>query len=143
MIAPRRNLFSAVNLSTYWVKAKIAKIKIEGKNFKVSHMGYGVSANFPMEVDNETGKIYVVTPNGKVELKSMPDVIFAKGGYLSFPVALAARVLRIPLIIHESDSVPGRVNLFAGRFARRVAVSFAEAIKRDTSSSMRRAVWSE
>ena len=56
-----------------------------------------------------------------------PDVIFAKGGYLSFPVALAARVLRIPLIIHESDSVPGRVNLFAGRFARRVAVSFAEA----------------
>ena len=57
---------------------KIAKIKVEGKNFKVSHMGYGVSANFPMEVDNETGKIYVVTPNGKVELKSMPDVIFAK-----------------------------------------------------------------
>ena len=56
-----------------------------------------------------------------------PDVIFAKGGYLSFPVVLAARVLRIPLIIHESDSVPGRVNLFAGRFARRVAVSFAEA----------------
>ena len=57
---------------------KIAKIKVEGKNFKVSHMGYGVVANFPMEVDNETGKIYVVTPNGNVELKSMLDVIAAK-----------------------------------------------------------------
>lgn len=56
-----------------------------------------------------------------------PDVVFSKGGYGSFPVVLAARILRIPVFIHESDSVPGLVNRWAGKFATRVAVSYAEA----------------
>lgn len=56
-----------------------------------------------------------------------PDVIFGKGGYVSFPVLVAARVLNIPVVIHESDSHPGRVNMWAGKFAQRVAVSYKEA----------------
>jgi len=56
-----------------------------------------------------------------------PDVIFGKGGYTSFPVLFAARVFRIPVIIHESDSVPGRVNAWAGKFAQKIAISYAEA----------------
>ena len=56
-----------------------------------------------------------------------PDVVFGKGGYASFPTILAARILRIPILIHESDSVPGRVNKWAGHFAKKVAVSFREA----------------
>ena len=56
-----------------------------------------------------------------------PDVVFGKGGYGSFPALLAAKILRIPVIIHESDSKPGRVNAWAGKFARRVAVSYPEA----------------
>ncbi|PIP55434.1 MAG: hypothetical protein CO183_00590 [Candidatus Zambryskibacteria bacterium CG_4_9_14_3_um_filter_42_9] len=58
-----------------------------------------------------------------------PDVVFGKGGYASFPVLVAARILRIPVVIHESDTVPGRVNLWAGKFARIVAVSYKEAAK--------------
>ncbi|MFA6301295.1 MAG: undecaprenyldiphospho-muramoylpentapeptide beta-N-acetylglucosaminyltransferase [Candidatus Paceibacterota bacterium] len=57
-----------------------------------------------------------------------PDVVFGKGGYASFPTILAARILRIPVVIHESDSAPGRVNKWAGHFARKVAVSFIEAV---------------
>lgn len=56
-----------------------------------------------------------------------PDVIFAKGGFPSFPVLFAARLFRIPVIIHESDSVPGRVNAWAGKFAQKIAISYAEA----------------
>lgn len=56
-----------------------------------------------------------------------PDVVFAKGGYASFPTLLAAKILGIPVVIHESDSVPGRVNAWAGKFAKRIAVSFAES----------------
>ena len=56
-----------------------------------------------------------------------PDVVFGKGGYASFPTIFAARILRIPILIHESDSAPGRVNRWAGHFAKKVAVSFAEA----------------
>ena len=56
-----------------------------------------------------------------------PDVIFGKGGYASFPTLFAAKILRIPVVIHESDSAPGRVNNWAGRFAKRIAVSFVDA----------------
>lgn len=56
-----------------------------------------------------------------------PDVVVSKGGYTSVPVTLAARTLRIPVIIHESDSRPGRANLLAARFAERIAISFADS----------------
>lgn len=57
-----------------------------------------------------------------------PDVVFSKGGYDSFPVLVAARLYRIPVMIHESDAVPGIVNQWAARFARRIAVAFPEAV---------------
>ncbi len=58
-----------------------------------------------------------------------PDVVFSKGGYLSFPVVTAARLLRIPVFIHESDASPGRVNKYSAKFAQRIAVSFPEAME--------------
>lgn len=57
-----------------------------------------------------------------------PDVIFSKGGYVSFPILIAARFFGIPVVIHESDSVPGRVNRWAGKFAKKIAISFPEAM---------------
>jgi UDP-N-acetylglucosamine--N-acetylmuramyl-(pentapeptide) pyrophosphoryl-undecaprenol N-acetylglucosamine transferase len=56
-----------------------------------------------------------------------PDVVFSKGGFASFPALVAARFFRIPIIIHESDSFPGRVNVWAGKFAQKIAISYPEA----------------
>jgi UDP-N-acetylglucosamine--N-acetylmuramyl-(pentapeptide) pyrophosphoryl-undecaprenol N-acetylglucosamine transferase len=56
-----------------------------------------------------------------------PDVIFSKGGYGSFPVVLVGKLLGIPIIIHESDSTPGFVNKWAGKFADKIAISYPEA----------------
>lgn len=58
-----------------------------------------------------------------------PDVVFGKGGYASFPVLLAAKLLNIPVIIHESDSKPGRVNAWAGKFAKKIAISYPDSAK--------------
>jgi UDP-N-acetylglucosamine--N-acetylmuramyl-(pentapeptide) pyrophosphoryl-undecaprenol N-acetylglucosamine transferase len=58
-----------------------------------------------------------------------PDVIFSKGAYASFPVLMAAKLLRIPVMIHESDSVPGKTNLWAGKFAKKIAVSYPDTVK--------------
>src|SRR3989344_8020661 len=52
-----------------------------------------------------------------------PDVVFSKGGFASFPTLFAAKLFRIPVIIHESDSAPGRVNAWAGKFAQKIALS--------------------
>lgn len=56
-----------------------------------------------------------------------PDVVFGKGGFATFPVLFAARILRIPVIIHETDTVPGRANAWAGKFAKRIAVGYPDA----------------
>lgn len=56
-----------------------------------------------------------------------PDVVMSKGGYTSVPVVVAAWLLRIPIIIHESDAVPGRANKLAKHFARYIAISYDDA----------------
>lgn len=55
----------------------------------------------------------------------MPDVIFSKGGYDSVPVVLVGWIYRIPVIIHESDAVPGLSNRLTAKFSKRIAVAFA------------------
>ncbi len=65
-----------------------------------------------------TGKLYVI----------YPDAIFSKGGYTSVPIVLAAWFLRIPIVIHESDSKVGAANKLASRFARYIAISFDTVI---------------
>jgi len=57
----------------------------------------------------------------------MPDVIFSKGGHGSIATVLAGWLYRIPIIIHESDSVPGLTNRLLAPFATLLAVSFNEA----------------
>ncbi len=57
----------------------------------------------------------------------MPDVVFAKGGSVSVPVGVAAWVLRIPVVIHDSDAVAGRANRFLAKFASRIAVAYPTA----------------
>ena len=50
-----------------------------------------------------------------------PDVVFTKGGYVCLPVGLAARLLRITLVIHDSDAHPGLTNRILSRFANSIA----------------------
>jgi UDP-N-acetylglucosamine--N-acetylmuramyl-(pentapeptide) pyrophosphoryl-undecaprenol N-acetylglucosamine transferase len=57
----------------------------------------------------------------------MPDVVFAKGGSVSVPVGVAAWVLHIPIVIHDSDAVAGRANRFLSKIAMRIAVAYPTA----------------
>lgn len=58
--------------------------------------------------------------------KFKPDVIFSKGGFVSVPVILGARLNRIPAIIHESDITPGLANKISIPFASKVCTTFPE-----------------
>ncbi len=50
-----------------------------------------------------------------------PNVVFTKGGYVCLPVGWAARLLRIPLVIHDSDAHPGLTNRLLARQATFIA----------------------
>lgn len=57
----------------------------------------------------------------------MPDVVFSKGGYAGIPVVIAAWLYHIPIVIHESDMMPGLANQFTAKLARHVLVSYSDA----------------
>ncbi len=56
------------------------------------------------------------------------DVVAGMGGYVTLPVAAAARLAGVPVVLHESNAVPGLANRLAARFARRVGVGVAAAV---------------
>jgi UDP-N-acetylglucosamine--N-acetylmuramyl-(pentapeptide) pyrophosphoryl-undecaprenol N-acetylglucosamine transferase len=62
-------------------------------------------------------------------LTLVPDVVVSKGGYGSVPVTMAAKLIGIPVIIHESDAKPGRANLMASKYAARIAISLESSAK--------------
>lgn len=58
----------------------------------------------------------------------MPDIIISKGGYGSFPVVLASYLYRIPILVHESDSIPGLATRFSAKLAKKICLSFEKSI---------------
>jgi UDP-N-acetylglucosamine--N-acetylmuramyl-(pentapeptide) pyrophosphoryl-undecaprenol N-acetylglucosamine transferase len=57
-------------------------------------------------------------------LREKPRLLFSKGGYVSVPPVVAARLLGIPSLTHESDLRPGLATRINARFADSVLVSF-------------------
>ncbi|MBC7765697.1 MAG: undecaprenyldiphospho-muramoylpentapeptide beta-N-acetylglucosaminyltransferase [Hyphomonadaceae bacterium] len=72
-----------------------------------------------------------------VLLKIKPNVVFAKGGFVSCPVVWAAKVLGIPVVVHESDLTPGLANKLSLPFAKKICYTFPEtALHLDASKSV-------
>lgn len=57
-------------------------------------------------------------------------VVFSTGGYIAAPAILAARWCGVPVVLHESNGVPGRVTRLLGRLCSRVAVGLPQAAER-------------
>lgn len=57
-----------------------------------------------------------------------PRLVFSKGGFVGFPVAIAAWILRIPIIIHEADLTIGLANRLVMPLANKICLTFFETI---------------
>lgn len=58
-----------------------------------------------------------------------PRLVVGVGGYVSGPAVLSAWMLRIPVLIHEQNSIPGVTNRLLAKIADTVAVTFPESVK--------------
>lgn len=61
--------------------------------------------------------------------KVKPTVIFSKGGFVSVPVVIAAKLANVPVVVHESDVTPGLANKLALPFASHIFTVFKETVK--------------
>lgn len=66
----------------------------------------------------------------KLLLEIKPDIVFAKGGYVSLPTAIAAGILKIKLVIHESDMTLGLANKLCLPYANKVLTSYDTTYKK-------------
>ncbi len=60
--------------------------------------------------------------------KRKPSIIFSKGGFVSVPVIMAAKMRGVPAVIHESDFTPGLANKLAIPFSSKVLATFPETM---------------
>ncbi|MAZ30001.1 hypothetical protein CL655_01825 [bacterium] len=105
--------------------------RLDERSIRFSYIMAGKQRRY-FSVRNLLDKVKIILGVFQAMIKlyrDYPDVLLSKGGYTSVPVVLAAAFLRIPIIIHESDAVPGRANRLAKRFARYIAVSYDDAAK--------------
>ncbi len=65
----------------------------------------------------------------KIIKEFKPDVIFSKGGYVGVPVAYAAKLCRVPVVLHESDMTPGLANKLCLPMAKKICCNFPETLK--------------
>lgn len=65
----------------------------------------------------------------KILRKVKPSIVFSKGGFVSVPVVIAARMANVPVVSHESDVTPGLANKIALPFASHVFTVFKETMQ--------------
>jgi UDP-N-acetylglucosamine--N-acetylmuramyl-(pentapeptide) pyrophosphoryl-undecaprenol N-acetylglucosamine transferase len=58
-----------------------------------------------------------------------PQLVMVAGGYVGVPVVLAARVMRIPVLVHQLDYRPGLANRIMGYFATQITVSLEKSVR--------------
>ena len=114
-IAPKDNIpdfnFTQEGLSTKYIMAGKLRRYVDPKSIVLNLIDI---VKIPIGIIQSLVHLFVLSPN----------LIFSKGGYGSVPVTIAASLLRIPVILHESDAAPGLANKLVSKFATEVFVAF-------------------
>jgi len=112
-------------------KDRFAEMLLEQEGIKTYHILSGKiwRYDFLKSLPKNLLTIFVKVPLGIIQaffriFFLSPDIIFSKGGYGSIPSAIAGWILRVPIILHESDVIPGIANRIVGKFASQIFVSF-------------------
>ncbi len=125
------------NLVFYYIgpKSNLSEeyIKKEGVIMKNILAGKLRRYSDPIAIFQNIFDILIKTPIGIIQsffylYFISPDLIFSKGGYGSFPVVLSTAVFRIPVMLHESDAISGKVNQFLQKFASEIFTSFSPTV---------------
>ncbi len=121
------------NFYIYYIgtRAGIEKKLIEDMGIKYFPITAGkLRRYFDLENFTDIGRILKgFGQSFKIIRKIKPDIIFSKGGFVSTPVVWAARLCKVPVVIHESDITPGLANKLSIPFADKVCYAFPETGK--------------
>ena len=90
---------------------------------------YGLTKNILHDIKN----IYLIKKDINIMIKLMkeykPDIVLCIGGYVTYPVIIAAHKLGIKIFMHEQNVIPGKVNRITEKYASLIGVSFKDSFK--------------
>jgi len=109
--------------------AGLAFAPIAAGKFRRNHFDSGMAKIFNVATLGPNARDSLKTVQGvgqslRILRSFKPDVVFLKGGFVCLPVGIAAKMLGIPFVIHESDATPGLTNRVLSRWATKIAVGF-------------------
>lgn len=87
----------------------------------------GLRGKDPLTGLRAIGEFFAAVRRAHALLKSFgADLVVSAGGYASAPMAMAAIISRVPLVLMEQNTRPGLANRMLWRFARKICVGFAD-----------------
>lgn len=135
-VTPNIALLPSLNKAGYEISyigsyTGIEKGLIEAEGVKYYGISSGKLRRY-LDLKNLSDPFKVIKGLGqsvKLMRKIKPSIVFSKGGFVSVPVVLAAKLCGVPAIIHESDITPGLANKIAIPAAKAVCCNFPETTK--------------
>lgn len=136
------------------VNVVLAKLLNENKNDSVIYIGSHLGAErqlmeriervtyFPISTSKlrryfslENGKDFFRVCRGiaqayRVLKREEANVVFSSGGFVSLSVVLAARLLKLPVLIRETDITMGLANRICAHFAKKIITTFPDTLCR-------------
>ena len=106
-------------------KDLIPNLGIDYVGIKIS----GLSKNIRKCFNFLSGTIFGYNKCLKIMKKFNPDIVIGAGGYVTFPVVLAAHKLRKKVLLHEQNSIPGKANRFLSKYADTICISMESSRK--------------
>lgn len=117
------------DLELYYVgpKDELGLILLSQENFIIRTIASGKIRRYS-SLQNITDILFKI-PFGILQsffllLAIKPDLVFSKGGSGSIAVTYSAKILKIPVFLHESDAVPGLSNQRTSKWAKKIFISF-------------------
>lgn len=101
-------------------KVSILRKKIICGKFRRDYSALSVLRNFLDLFSTVVGIIQSIN----ILIFFRPDIIFSKSSYVAVPVTLAAKILSVPIVVHESDITPGLATRFCAKYAHAIFTAF-------------------
>ena len=100
--------------------------------YELKHIdSYGISRELSIKNIKRLYKTYKSIGEAKKILKDFkPDIVIGTGGYICISVGEAAKRLKIPVILHESNAFPGVAVKLLSKYAEKILLGFEEAKNR-------------
>jgi len=124
----REGLVTAVRFFGPDNRGERATVETRGIRFETVPAA-GIRGRNPVQLAGGVGRLAWGTVVAARKLRGFrPDVVFSTGGYASFPCSVAARLLRLPLVVYLPDVTPGWAVQVEKRLATRMATSTDAAL---------------